>query len=376
MNTKNKPKICLIAHKAYGAMANANSAHIGGVEWQTTLMAKWLAAREYDISMLTWDTDHPENQIIDKVKLIKICHENAGFPGLRFFHPKWTSLIQAMKAADADIYYQNCGECVTGQAALWCKKNKKKFVYSVANDVDVQKNLPEMKKLRDRILYRYGIKNADKIIVQTEFQKKLLKQSFNRESTVIPMPCTGPSQQEYQPPELKTPLRILWIARICRQKRPDKLINIAKKCHDINFDLVGPVYKTKYAQNVLKQTKKISNINIHGPIPRDQTHQFYQQASALISTSEFEGFPNTFLEAWSYGLPIFSTFDPDNLIKSRKLGFTSASIDELAQALNNLRNSPDVFNMYSKNAREYYTQNHTPEIVMPKFEKIFLNLKP
>ena len=63
------------------------------------------------------------------VKIIKICPEKSGIPGLRFFHPKWTGLLQAMQRANADVYYQNGGECVTGQAAQWCRKNHKPFVF-------------------------------------------------------------------------------------------------------------------------------------------------------------------------------------------------------------------------------------------------------
>jgi len=45
--------ICFVPHYAYGAMAGGNSGHIGGVERQTSLMARWFAARSHRVSMLT-----------------------------------------------------------------------------------------------------------------------------------------------------------------------------------------------------------------------------------------------------------------------------------------------------------------------------------
>ena len=73
-------------------------------------------------------------------------------------------------------------------------------------------------------------------------------------------------------------------------------------------------------------------------------------------------------------MPVVSTFDPDNLIRSRQLGFTSNDMTELSDALKTLTQSPDQFRHYSQNARQYYKENHTPETVMPKFEKLFLDV--
>jgi len=108
-----------MAHFAYGELASIDTGHIGGIEWQQSLMARWLAKRGYQVSMITWDEGQPDGLGIDGVRVFKMCRKGAGIKRLRFFWPKWTSLIAAMKRADADIYYQNCGEYITGQVVLW-----------------------------------------------------------------------------------------------------------------------------------------------------------------------------------------------------------------------------------------------------------------
>ena len=37
-----KPSICIVSHNAYGVLADIDNKHVGGVEVQTTLLAKWL----------------------------------------------------------------------------------------------------------------------------------------------------------------------------------------------------------------------------------------------------------------------------------------------------------------------------------------------
>jgi len=367
------PSICLVAHSAYGAMVGGNRGHIGGVERQTSLMARWFAKRGYQVSMLTWDEGQEDGVEIDGVRVLKMCRRDAGIKGLRFLWPKWTSLIAGMRRADADVYYQNCGEYVTGQVAHWCRQHGRKFIYSVANDTDCDGRLPEMHTLRERVFYRHGLKAADTVIVQTRRQQDMLRTHFERDSIVIPMPCPGPSQDDDINSERgrngSSP--VLWIGRICEQKRPDWLLDIAEVCPDLRFDLVGPAADTKYAHRICERARAMTNVTLHGPASRDRVAEFYKKARVLCCTSDFEGFPNTFLEAWSYGLPVVSTFDPDHLIAERGLGRVAGNAVELACAIHELLESPQRWKSTSQAARAYYVANHTVDGAMEQFERVF-----
>lgn len=367
--------ICIVAHFAYDALTGNATGHIGGVEKQTSLMAHWFAGRGHRVSLITWDQGQPADTIIDDIRIIKLCKRNEGIPGLRFFHPRWTSLNQALHCSNADIYYQNCGEYVTGQVALWCQYRGKKFIYSAAADVDCDARLPLMKKLRERILYRLGVRYADRVIVQTRAQQHMLQQGFQKNSVLIPMPCPGPDERSFTPP--RPPCRqsapVLWVGRVCRDKRPDRFLDLAEACQDLSFDLVGPAEDSAYSRQVLKRARRIQNVTVHGAATPEQISRFYQHAACLCCTSDNEGFPNTFLEAWSHGLPVVSTLDPDCLITEKGMGAVATEVSELAAALRELFLSPHHWQTASKNARQYYLENHAVDRVLPRFEQVFLN---
>lgn len=375
MTSKNRLNICLVAHAAYGAVSCRADGHIGGVERQTSLMAKWLVARGHRVSMMTWDEMQEDGVAIGGVQIFKMCRKNSGVKVLRFFWPKWTSLIAAMKRADADIYYQNCAEYVTGQVALWCRWHGRKFVYSVANDPDCDGRLPRMHTLRERVLYRYGLQAADMVIVQSRRQKEMLQADFGRKSVLNLMPCPGPSEDDYVGcrRDRNDSKRILWIGRICEVKRPDRLLDIAESCPELNFDLVGPVYDSEYARSVCRRAKTLANVTLHGPATRECVPEFYRMAKIMCCTSDFEGFPNTFLEAWSYGLPIVSTFDPDGIIAKNGLGAVREDVPRLVVGIRNILNSPDLWRVASLAARKYYVENHTLDGAMRRFERVFLD---
>ncbi|MCX5672205.1 MAG: glycosyltransferase family 4 protein [Planctomycetota bacterium] len=374
MTSSNAPSICFVAHSAYGALTGGRHCHIGGIQRQQAMMAKWLAKRGWRVSMITWDEGQPQSKVVDGVRVIKMCRADACVKGVRFFHPKWTSLVHALRAADADVYYQNTAEYVTGQVALWCRRHGKKFVYSVANDPDCDPRLPRMHTLRERILYRYGLRRADSVVAQTQKQQGMLREGFGLESVVLPMPCPGPADAGYAAPAPPIPPnrpRILWVGRICEQKRPDRLTELAAALPEWRFDFVGPGGGDTYSQDVCRRATGLPNVTVHGPVPRDRMPGLYQQAACLLCTSDFEGFPNTFLEAWSQGLPMVTTFDPDDLIARRELGLVAGDVPGLAAAVRRLLTSPDLYRRLSQNARQYYLENHTVEVAMPRFERLF-----
>ena len=369
-----KLSVCIVSHNAYGAISGGTKGFIGGVEWQTSLLARSLAARGHRVSFVTWDEGGPPEEIIEGVRVIKVCRQNEGLPGLRFFHPKWSSLTAALAKADAEVYYHNCGECVTGQMAHWCRRHGKAFVFSAASDADCDLCLPELTSIRERMLYRYGLRRADRVIAQTETQRGKFSANFGVFPVVIPMPCPGPSDAEFQPPQAAAG-RVLWVGRVCRVKRPDRLVEMADACPGLQFDVAGPVYDDAYAQSVAQAAAARPNITMHGAVPRAGMPALYRKASVLCCTSDYEGFPNTFLEAWSHGLPVVSTVDPDGLISGRELGRIAKGPATLSQAIRELLGQDSLYQRVSGQARSYYTGHHTMEAVLPQFETLFSGLR-
>lgn len=369
-------RLCIVAHSTFPTLAGGPNGHIGGVERQTSLLARWLAARGYGVSVLTWDEGQPDDLAIDGVRVIKICRRNAGLRGLRFFHPRWSGLLRAMRKADADVYYQNCGEYVTGQVALWCRRNGRAFVYSVASDADCDPSLPEMKTLRERALYRYGLRNADRVIVQTRTQQRMLRSRFGVESIAVPMPCAGPEDGEWVRPPAPAPesARVAWVGRIATVKRLEWMLDIAEALPEYSFDVAGaPDEETLYSKALFARAATIENVAMLGRVNPGDMPRIYRAAACLCCTSAFEGFPNTFLEAWSHGLPVVSSFDPDHLIAQRQLGAVAHDVPGLIAAVRSLLGSPERWRTASDNARRYYLDHHTVEAVMPRFERVFLD---
>jgi glycosyltransferase involved in cell wall biosynthesis len=362
--------ICIVAHFAWGALAGGTQGHIGGVERQVSQLARWLGGRGHRVTVVTWDEGQADGIEVDGVRVLTLCRRTDGVPGLRFFHPRWTSLARALARADADVYYQNCGEYVTGQVALWSRLHRRAFVYSVAADADCDPRLPLMTTRRERLLYRFGVRLADRIIVQTRTQQRMLRDGFDRDSDRIPMPCIAPGDPALPPagPEAK---RVLWIGRIAPEKRPDQLLVLAAACPDLAFDLVGPQDGSGYARQTIAKARTLPNVFVHGPAPREAVSAFYRRASALCCTSDGEGFPNTFLEAWSHGVPVVSTVDPDGLLAGLGLGVAAREMSGLVTGLKALLANPQSWWATSSRAREYYLAHHTVDRVMPMFERVF-----
>ncbi len=367
-------RICIVSHFAYGALTGGHHGHAGGVEQQTTMLARWLTARGHDVSLVTWDEGQPDGERIDGVRVVTVCRRDAGLPGIRFFQPRWSSLVRALRRADAEVYYQNCGDYVTGQVAAWCRHNGRRFVYSVASDPDCDRAMPKLPAQRERLLYAYGIRHADAIIVQTRHQQHMLRENFGLDSVVLPMPCPILPQDAVASVQAGSDApRVLWAGRVSHVKRFDVLLDIAAAMPDVVFDVAGKSdIEDDYSRGLFARARSMRNVELHGLVPRERMAALYRSASVLLCTSDYEGFPNTFLEAWSLGVPVVSTVDPDGLLRSQELGAHVQSPAEGVSAIRELLGSPDRWGAISKRARERFEQFHVPEQALAPFERVLV----
>lgn len=364
-------RICIIAHNAYASLSGGDG-HVGGVERQTALLAKYLAANGHHVSIIVWGRRPDGPTEICGVHILYLCSQNAGVPGIRFLVPRWSSLWRAMLKADADIYYQNGAESTTGQAAMFCRLHKRKFVFSSASDTDCEKELPALPSLREKVLYRYGLKNASRIIVQTESQKRSLREHFGQKSQVLPMPCNYEvtSRPEYR----KRNVKVIWVGRLVQSKRLEWLFEIASMRPEYEYHIAGAIDEdVEYGENQIRRAADSSNVKYHGQLNQDELAKLYSKALVLLCTSEIEGFPNTFLESWAHGIPVVTTFDPDNVVRDQGLGESVESVRQAVEAIDRLADSSGSYLSISDRCREYFAEVHATPGALERFEKALLS---
>ena len=109
----------------------------------------------------------------------------------------------------------------------------------------------------------------------------------------------------------------------------------------------------------------------HGRLGRLELNRLYHQAGVLVCTSSLEGFPNTFLEAWSVGLPVLTTFDPDRIIATHHLGAVAADLAGLEGQLRGLFASDDVYTARRARCYAYFCAHHTVDAVVEAHESMW-----
>ncbi len=372
-----KASICFVSLENYATLVGDQKyGRIGGAEIQQAIIGRELARRGYRVSFIVLDHGQDDELEIDGMQIIKAYKPDAGIRILRFVHPRLTSLWHAMEQANSYIYYQRTRDSITGVVAAFCRNHRRKFVFAVASNYDCVADPPDFTR-HERILYRYGLRKADLVIAQTRTQQKLLRENFGIDSTVIPN-CAPDYMNSSGRTDKAAPVRdkrILWVGRFAPIKRLEMLLDVAEHLPAFQFDVVGDGdNQSEYVQRLRSRAKAITNVHLHGAVPHESVHEFYQRSATLICTSQAEGFPNTFLEAWSCGLPVVSTFDPDNVIEDNGLGKVGHNVPELAAGIRELLDSQEQWQLTSRAARKYYLQNHTVDAVIRQFKQVFCDI--
>lgn len=336
----------------------------GGAESQVATLAESMAARGHDVSVILADYcgEMLSRPRTSSLPLINAYDERAGVPGLRFI-PRWQGLVRAMRAADADVYYQMCAGGSAGQIALWAQRARRGFIFATSSNMDTH---PAEVGLgpRDQWLYRYGLEHADIVLTQHDGQRADLRANYGVDSDVIALGVDVPPQV----PTPADPPEILWLGSIKAIKRPELLVELARRMPDVRFVVAGgrvPGEESVY-DGVEAAAATLPNLHFAGTVP--ETAPYLARAYALVSTSAIEGFPTVFLEAWANGVPTVSYFDPGGLIVREQLSPVVATADEMQAAIRRLVDDRAHRDALGAHARAYVLREHEAGVVAARFE--------
>ena len=359
-------KVCFVSLGLYPCLAgDYASSQIGGAEVQQAQIARALIQQNVDVCAITEDFGQNDGGNCDGITVYKSYRAGAGLPVFRFFYPKLTSIYRALNVSDADIYYVRTASFLTAAVAFYCTRKGKRWIYAGAHDTDFIPGAELVRNPRDRWLYRRGLPKADRIIVQSVRQKKLLEKHYGLDSVLI----RNFIDEEPRMDSLSDGSVVLWVSTVRRWKRPELFIEMARLMPHLRFIMVGgpDALDSNYYVEVQRNAESVGNIEFLGFLPFAETEKLFDRAAVFVNTSEYEGFPNTFLQAWQRGAPVVTFFDPDDIVSSHGLGGVVNNVSEAHDAIQALYRPDTERSLY---IRKYFSEHHSRNVV-EKYLEIF-----
>lgn len=364
-------KIAFVNLNALSAI-DGRYAHLqpGGEERQHALLARAFAQRGHEVSLVVFDRGQPAETTIDGVRLIRAYAPERGLPVVRFFHPRTTGVWRALAHADADVVYVSCAGALVGQVAAWTRRHGRALVFRIASDTDCDPQRLLVPQPKDRWLYRYGLRAADRIVAQTEHQRIAMREGYGLHAHRLPL-VVDPAETVLDEPARD--IDVIWIANLRRLKRPDRFLELAGRLPHARLHLVGGRYDddTHTEQATIEALKRYPNVQWHGRVEQAQALSLLARAKVFVNTSDVEGFPNTYLQAWERGVPVATFIDPDGIIGQEGLGAHVASVDALATRVGAWLSDRDRWQHVSQRVRAYSAQHHRVDRVVEDYEHVF-----
>jgi glycosyltransferase involved in cell wall biosynthesis len=351
-------RICIVGLDSYGMLSGeGDPKYIGGEAIQHVLLARAWRDLGHQVSIIVHDEGQGARRVHDGITAIAAHTRNGGIPGLRFFHPRASKLLSALMAADAQVYYQSPAGAYTGITGWFSRSMNRGFIFRVASDSDCEKEHGRLEFWRDRKLYNYGLRRANLVAAQTDYQARMLRDNHGVDSQVINMMVETPRPQ----PQVVRDIDVLWVSNLRALKRPELVLELARQLPQVNFTLAGgpmPGGQTYY-DDVVASAARLPNVTMLGPVRYRDSGALFDRAKVFLNTSSIEGFPNTFLQAWIRAVPVVTFFDPDGLVKRLPLGRVATSVDDMREAIRGLVEIPAERELLGRRAREFATREYT-----------------
>lgn len=302
---------------------------IGGPATYAYILQEDLPKHGFNVRIITYG----DNKSKVKSSKLKVINRKYNII-LRYFLYFW-NVLNLLSWANI-VYVQ--GPVSEGYPVYWaCKLRGRKYFLKVVGDyaweqMQVQSYKVKSKKFDDknfvglddfqnkkfdasterkRKIEHKVARRAEKIIVPSEYLKKIVKQWGVDESKIsvvynaVEFKAVEPKPKEHGEKWL------LSVARLVPWKGMDILIEIAKefKISDLRLQImiIGEGPERKNLELKIKDLEVQNEVKLLGKLPHSETMAYVKAADMFVLNTGYEGLPHTIIEAQNLGTPVITT---------------------------------------------------------------------
>lgn len=338
------------------------SSKVAGIQVQMSFWAQTFVKHGWKV----YSFSKRKSGIVNGIEFIYIAESWLGNHGFSILQEPLDAL-KYIKQTRPDLVFVRGGRRDLLGIVKACKHLCVKLVFLGASDRDFElgKELFTGAGINVR-LYRKALHQISYFITQNQFQADNLLCNYDKHSIIIPniwhvAESCKDSEMIYD---------AVWVANLRRLKRAEWFINLARLMPHYKFAIAGGVNEQDYYNAVKTEADTINNLDFLGPLPLTGINELLAKSKLLVCTSEFEGFPNTFLQAWTYEVPIVSTVNPSKCITEFGLGKMIENESQLQSAVAELLNSDELYNQCQQNIKHYFVLHHDADMAYQKVMKL------
>lgn len=348
----------------------------GGAERQMAFLARELVQRDMDVALVVNRVPDPIPDIDPRLTLVERGPRSRK-AGLVHFLTEATRVLRALIAANGQVVIVRGGTPVVGFVALYRRLWRRRFVFSSANDFDFLPR-PGVSRLQ-AWLYALGVKHADVVVVQSSDQVELAREAFPEIRRLVHIASFADD-----PPERasREPTALIWAGRLVDYKRPELFAELAASVPEASFLLIPHVdvrpseWEARALENLASASERTPNLELGTSLPHPELVEKLGSAVAVVNTSEFEGMPNLFLEAWSQGVPVLTfSVDPGGVVAEKGLGIAAdGSWDAFVAGARVLWESRFDREETAQRVRGHLRDVHSRRVVAGQWEELLRSL--
>lgn len=343
-----------------------------GAQRQMALLAGELARRGLRVALVVHPVPDDPPGVQPGVTLVR-RKEHAGRGPLQTL-VECARVLRSLRAADGEVVVVRSGTPVVGLIALYCRVFRRKLVFSSANNLDFL----DQWSSRTRV-YDFGVRSADAVVVQSREQEPLARGRYPGIKNLVRIPSFADRPPATGGPRM--PSAFYWVGRLVDYKQPLLYADLVDAVPEARFVLI-PLLPTLSAgeQEALEKLESAAARNpsfeVRDSLPHAALVEELAGAVALVNTSSHEGMPNTFLEAWSQGVPVLTlSFDPDGVVAEHGLGVAAdGSWERFVEGARVLWAGRLEREELARRTREYVRETHSLESVGAQWQALVESL--
>lgn len=316
-------KVLFLSSHAHWILDEAQQRTSGGAELQVALLARQLAITNHDVTIAAGDTGQADHILLQGVKI-----RNAGN-----FH---TGRIAEMLGAIPRVFTVLREEkpdwvVVMGWTAwlfaLWLFRPllgyKLDFICALDSEINgafVREN-PILGGLFDFAVRRCDARHAITRDQRDVFTKRGMSATLYR-YLIFPRKTDLPSAKAVD---------FLWVSRCQTIKRPHLFLDLVEAMRGSSFEMICPPENRELWESVASRASKLPNLRFIESVPYHEIQSHYDVARVFVNTSEWEGWPNSFIQAGLGRTALLSLdVNPDGIFERFGLGrFAAGDFDKL-----------------------------------------------